>query len=125
MNEFTEMVFIYLLVLHWLGDFCLESTWVHYNKTKDSEALMWHCIGYFTTLFIGLLICRKFNFFNILIFCGFNFILHYIMDAMTSAVNKITLPLNYTRVFFVWFGFDQLFHVFFLFFLAKLLTWKI
>lgn len=124
------MIPVSLLLVHFVGDFLLQSNWMAINKSKKLEALTIHCLIYAACFF----------------YWGWQFALltfwlHFITDFFTSRLTtklwfieleKPTSELRYSLYddefiakvgttrhwFFVAIGFDQLLHA-----LSLGLTW--
>jgi uncharacterized protein (DUF2062 family) len=90
---------IYLLTLHFIGDFILQSNYVASNKSKDNLVLLQHVIIYGLPL---LLISFK--------FAVINLILHFLVDYVTSRITATLWQQRRIHYFFVTIGFDQLLH---------------
>jgi hypothetical protein len=90
---------IYLLTLHFIGDFILQSNYMASNKSKSNLALGLHVLVY------GLpLIFISFN------FAVVNVIFHFIVDYITSRITFALWQRRNIHYFFVVIGLDQLIH---------------
>ena len=111
---------LYLLFVHWLADFFLQSDWISQNKSISNRALSLHCLVYFMTFFLctlGLYPNGKAEFgplFSLIV--G---LIHFPVDYYTSRVNKQLWDNKEVHYFFVSIGFDQLIH-----FATILLAWQ-
>ena len=96
----TFAVPIFLLILHFLGDFVLQSDWMAINKSKNWIALGIHCTVYSLVFapFYGLT------------FAGITFATHFITDALTSRLTSKLFQAGERHWFFVAIGGDQLIH---------------
>jgi hypothetical protein len=93
----SEIIFI--LFLHWIGDFILQSDWMAKNKSKSNKALLIHTSVYCLPLFI---FGWKFALINM--------ILHTITDYFSSRVSSKLYAKNEIHWFFVVVGLDQFIH---------------
>lgn len=96
---------IYVLFLHFLGDFICQSDWMALNKSKDWHALGVHVLVYTTVLWLGM-----FKFEQAQGFAFLNGIIHFGVDAVTSRITSRLYKANQTHWFFVVIGFDQFIH---------------
>lgn len=101
---------IYILFLHFVADFCLQTSWMANNKSSNNVALLWHVVVYSFCLFLGILVINTFIVIDISRFVLLNMVLHFITDYATSRFNKILLSKKNYRGFFAMIGFDQLVH---------------
>ena len=81
-------IVLYLLVLHFIGDFVLQSNWMATNKSKDMKALTIHVGVYALTFWVGLLLCG-YNEWQAFGFWAMTFVLHWIVDAVTSRITTM------------------------------------
>lgn len=104
------ILFLYLLVIHWLADFVAQTHWMAINKSKSNKALLYHVSVY--TLIFGLCLSGYAvnNLDHLLLFLSVNFVLHFITDYITSRKNSILWTAGRTHDFFVMVGLDQLIH---------------
>lgn len=115
---------ILLLILHFVGDFLLQTDWMALNKSKRFDALFVHCLVY-AACFLPFYGYR---------FAALTFLLHFVVDFWTSRLTTrlwfisfiprrldLGFPVHrdhplYARVlpsrhwFFVAIGADQLLH---------------
>jgi len=91
-------IIIALLVLHFLGDFPLQNDWMANNKSNSILPLVFHCLVY-AALFLPFGIC----------FFAITFLIHFVLDFITSRVNKKLYSLD-KHLFFVNLGLDQMIH---------------
>lgn len=112
---FTLLIFSLSLVLHFIGDFLLQSDWMALNKSKYNEALTAHVLVY-SLMFL------PFG----LHFWAITFALHWLTDWCTSRITSklwFVVPAgdegagwftydtgNKRHWFFVMIGLDQLIH---------------
>lgn len=93
-------ILMYIIWMHFIGDFVLQSTKVATNKYKDSKVLMKHCILYaFPFVFIGV---------KYALIAGF---LHFPIDYVTSKLTHKLYDNNEYHWFFVVIGLDQAIHM--------------
>lgn len=102
--------FIYVLFLHWVGDFTLQTRWMADNKSKDWEALVLHVFVYACTIWFGvfMMMCWPVE-----VACRFalvNFIIHLGVDAFTSRCTKVAIAEKNMHLFFAIIGADQFVH---------------
>lgn len=103
---------IYLLFLHWLADFVLQSDYIAQNKSKNNKALSFHCVVYYLVFLFGTL-----NFWFAL---GLGLI-HFPVDYITSRLNAKLYKAGKNHEFFVSIGFDQFIHMVTILLLGKVL----
>lgn len=101
---------IYILLLHFIGDFCLQTKWMAESKSKNWEALTAHVFVYCLTLFCGIGVTGMFSINDLCRFAIINFIIHLVIDSITSRCTKIALEHKNMHVFFAIVGFDQFLH---------------
>jgi len=77
-------LFIYILALHYLGDFILQPYSMSIKKSESPLMMFYHVWIYSLTLYVGLLFFVDVEY--ALKFAGLNFIFHYIVDYLTSRV---------------------------------------
>lgn len=114
--------FIALLLLHWIGDFVCQSSWMAKNKSHNSFALTVHVSVYCLVFYAGLSLCYLLGRVTgqIFWFVVANFILHYFIDSITSKLTSHYWQKKDMYHFFVVLGFDQMMHNFCLLFTLKL-----
>lgn len=102
---------IYILFLHFVGDFVCQTNEQAKNKSKDNWALTEHVVNYYIVFILGLLFSNN-PFLGV--FLIINTVSHFIIDYFTSRLNTKLLVAarkndNYHN-FFVSIGFDQFLH---------------
>lgn len=106
--------FLYLLVLHYIGDFVLQSYSMSVNKSKSNKALGTHVGIYTVVLFIGsppLAIGLMIPNGQLVIFWVLgNGLAHFATDYVTSRINARLWAAKRVHGFFVSIGADQLIH---------------
>jgi hypothetical protein len=109
-------IIFYILIIHWIGDFMLQT-----DKQAKGKSSSWHCLlthtatySYFIGFFITLVLPSNWLFGKYIIiallFGLITFVLHTITDYFTSRLNKKLLQKNDTHNFFVSVGGDQILH---------------
>lgn len=93
---------IVYLILHFVGDFILQSRYVGINKSKYVPILAWHCLVY-VSVFIP--------------FAGFTdqivylYLSHFITDYVTSRLSAYYYNKDSMYMFWNIIGCDQLLHI--------------
>lgn len=92
--------FIWLVWLHFLGDFILQSDWMALGKSKSSKVLVIHVLVY-SACFLpyGLK------------FCIATFALHFVTDFISSRATSWLWKQEKRHWFFVVIGLDQALHL--------------
>ncbi len=115
MINFTELIII--LVIHFLGDFVLQTHWQATNKSKDNVALTQHVTTYAICWLAPMAVLFWFGPFNTLggvilslIFSAITFSAHWVTDYFTSRLNSKLWAKGDVHNFFVSVGFDQVLH---------------
>jgi len=116
---------LWLLSIHFVGDFLCQSNWMATNKSKSWLALTAHVSAY--TAAFGLLLIRRPDSPSLLQFLALTFALHFLTDAITSRItarlwfiqtwpninpSSIHFDARKRHWFFVAIGADQLIHAF-------------
>ena len=81
----------WLLFLHWVGDYVLQSNDLALRKADDAIALIHHVVIVALALFVGVLPLGVMGLvgWNLLVqFVGVNYVAHLVTDYLTSKVNK-------------------------------------
>ena len=115
-------IIIGILFFHWLADFVFQGDEMAKNKSKNIKWLLYHILIYYLimlvfTLFIMVNYYGIFSFIWVLI----NTFLHFIIDYITSKINKYLWNNKMIHEFFVSIGFDQFLHITFLLFIYYIL----
>jgi len=109
----------FIIIVHWIGDFVLQSEQEAMNKSHNIFWLLRHTFRYTIFWEIALLVLIVINFhhpFFVYIpwsftkFLAITFICHTITDYYTSKLNKKLWEQKRVHDFFVMVGFDQLLH---------------
>lgn len=116
--------FLWLLVVHFVADFMLQSDWMAQNKSKNWSALSIHILVYTMVLQVACipLLWASFPFDKLRYYALINGVLHFATDAITSRINKRLWEAKEVHWFFVGVGADQLIHQFTL---ALTLMWLV
>lgn len=111
-----------ILIIHWIGDFILQTDWEAKNKSINNKALTDHVCTYtFFWFFVGfwyiIIKIANDNFFTgtraiiaLLVFTFVTFASHWITDYFTSRLNTKLWKKGDVHNFFVSIGFDQILH---------------
>lgn len=105
----TERLFLFILIIHFLADFGLQTHEQANKKSSDWLILFYH-VGVYSLVW---LIASWFwfgEFFHALLFSLITFCIHYITDAITSRISKPFFEKNDYHNGFVVIGFDQILH---------------
>jgi len=94
-------IILLILVIHFIGDFVLQSHWMALNKSKNDNALVAHVAVYGLFLFAMTL--------NPM-WAMANTSLHWVVDYITSRINAKLWAEGKVHYFFVGVGADQLIH---------------
>lgn len=101
-------VVVWILLVHYVGDFLLQTQKQAENKSKSNEWLTYHVISYTAMLLIGGMIMEvSLNMFYWVMINGF---LHWCTDWATSRATAELWKLQKIRPFFWVIGLDQLVH---------------
>lgn len=107
-----------VIFIHFIADFFLQNDWMAQGKSQKFFPLFCHVIVYSITLYFGLRILSELkmidNYF-ILIYSLVNGWLHFLVDYVTSRINRELWKEKKVHWFFVSVGFDQFLHYFILF----------
>ena len=108
MKYFTILIF--LIWIHFMSDFILQSDSMAKNKSSKLLWLSFHCLIYSIPFFI---FCFSFytTFRSAFIFTFIIGISHFLIDLVTSKVNEKLYKNNKRYWLFVDIGFDQALHL--------------
>jgi hypothetical protein len=107
------ILILYVLTLHYIGDFLLQNRWMAENKCKSLYALGSHVGTYTFTLGVGVAVLAAFKLVIIpmlLFYVLLNGVLHFVADFYTSRMTKKYANDGKWYGFFAVLGIDQLFH---------------
>lgn len=99
-------VVLFILFIHWLADFVLQTDHQATTKSKNVKALLSHTLIY-SLCWVSL---WPFLGWSTPVFIGITFFAHTSTDFFTSRINAKFLLEKKEREFFISFGFDQLLH---------------
>lgn len=103
----TEFIFIYILLIHFLADFGLQTHEQALNKSTSFKWLFYHVGVYSLIWFIAMLFMFGSGAF---VFAAITFVMHFCTDAITSRLVKKFFDKKDFHNGFVVIGFDQLLH---------------
>ena len=112
-NDYSVWIYLLILFLHWVFDFCFQSNEQAQNKSESLDALTSHVLIY--TFFLSIVFGP--------IYGAVNGILHFVTDYNTSKWTKKLSDKKDWHNFFVVVGFDQLLHFIALFLTIPLIWW--
>lgn len=92
---------LWVLFVHLIADFFLQTNWMAQNKSKRFDALYLHIVVYWTTLV--LLTLSPF-------YALVNAAIHLVVDFITSRINSKLYTLDDKHWFFCGIGVDQFIH---------------
>ena len=114
-----DIMIIYGLLIHYLGDFALQTHWQATNKSTNVEALSKHVGVYSLVWFIALI--PILGVIGSLFFTIITFMAHWLTDYATSPfTGKAFREQDYHNAFAI-IGFDQILHYIQLYYTFKLL----
>lgn len=117
----TDQLFLFILVIHFLADFGLQT---HDQATKKSESSKWlfYHVGVYSLIwfFASLIYFNSFG--QALGFAAITFVAHFITDYSTSRIGKPFWKSGDLHNGFVVIGFDQVLHYIQLYYTFKLLS---
>jgi hypothetical protein len=100
---------IWILFLHWVFDFILQSDKMAINKSKSWYWLLTHTIGYSFVAF-PIAIPLGIPIVSAALFYWYLLITHTLIDGVTSRITSYLWKKEERHWFFVIVGFDQLLH---------------
>lgn len=108
-------ILLTILVVHWVADFVLQTSWQAENKSKQWDALLQHTMIYSIVWFIPALpmfasVTLENPMPPALAFVFITFLFHTATDYYTSRVNAMLWEKKKVHNFFVSVGADQLLH---------------
>lgn len=115
----TEQLFIFMLLIHWLADFALQTHKQATLKSSDNKYLTYH-VGTYSLVWL-LANTTIMSFSDSLAFASITAVAHFITDYFTSRINKSLFDKKDFHNGFVSIGFDQILHYLQLYFTYKLI----
>ena len=97
------------IIIHWIGDFVLQSHWMATNKNSNNWALSAHVTIYTLTLWFFLTILSRYAQYAALV-ALLNGLAHWVTDYYTSRWSSKLWKQNDIHNFFVVIGLDQMIH---------------
>lgn len=113
-----------ILIIHFVADFVLQTSWMSENKYKDSDALISHICVYTITWFLGCFLLINwvpFTAMQLTVFLLITAVSHFLTDYFTSKVVHRLFAKKDFHNGFVMIGFDQILHYVQLFLCIKFL----
>lgn len=121
-------LFLYIQLLHFLGDFVLQSDWMAQNKSTSNIPLLCHVGTYGAVMFAGLSLIPFIHSqplgtasLWIALYALANAAMHFGVDFITSRINSKLWKEKKVHWFFVSVGFDQFLHYVALFYTLGIL----
>lgn len=109
---FYLYLMLWLLTVHFVADFVLQSNWMAQGKSKSNKPLVAHVCVYTATLAVGSVpmaaLSGHVGLYAIWVFG--NGALHFATDFVTSRINSRLWEAKRVHGFFVGVGADQLIH---------------
>jgi len=118
----SELLIIYILLVHYLGDFPLQTQEQALEKSTNDKMLFYHTGTYSLIWWIAASILFN-NIFFAFVFALITFSAHSVTDAITSRIGKIFWDKKDTHNGFVVVGFDQILHYLQLYYTYKLIIY--
>lgn len=112
MFQISIITVIFILFIHWVADFVLQSNDMATKKSTKNSWLLAHT-GCYSLVWLG--ICHILISMNVLnpwfyLFAPITFVFHTIQDYITSRISSKLYKQNKIHDFFVCIGFDQFLH---------------
>jgi hypothetical protein len=105
----TDTLFIYILLIHFLADFALQTHEQASKKSSDNLFLLYHVSTYTLVWIFACIPIFGFSL-KIITFCEFTFLFHFLTDFITSRIGKSFWEKEDYHNGFVVVGFDQILH---------------
>jgi len=105
---------LYLMFIHWVGDFLFQTPWMGENKSKNFKALVTHTTVYTLIMMFGSVYWLEFSISDIFMFGLITFACHTITDFFSS---KLTSKQFSNKIYngfsggFTIIGMDQYLHL--------------
>ena len=120
MELFNISTILFIMLIHFLADFGLQTHEQSQKKSTDNKFLSYHVGVYSLIWFLALCGYPGLEFKGIMEFTLITFISHFVTDWITSRIGKPFWKNGDFHNGFVVVGFDQLLH-----YTQLLLTWKL
>jgi putative Mn2+ efflux pump MntP len=111
---------LFIIVIHFLADFALQTNEQANKKSTDLNYLAYHCLTY-TLIWLLVGISLGFSLGQVWFFCVITFLAHFITDYATSRIGKPFWDKQDYHNGFVVIGIDQVLHYFQLFYTYELI----
>ena len=105
----TEQLFLFILLIHFLADFGLQTHDQATQKSSNWLMLFYH-VGVYSLIWLMASWFWFDELYLALLFAGITFALHYVTDAVTSRISKPFFDKGDFHNGFVVVGFDQILH---------------
>jgi hypothetical protein len=112
-------VFIFILLIHFLADFGLQTHQQATLKSSEEKFLFYH-VGVYSLIWLVAILAYGFKLYSAFTFSFITFVFHYMTDWITSRVGKPFWKNDDFHNGFVVVGFDQLLH-----YIQLIYTWKL
>lgn len=109
----------YILFVHWVSDFCLQSRWMAEGKSSKWIPLVFHVAVY--GFFLIILLLPFYEYKSILTFGIINTLAHLLVDSITAPISARFYKNGQIHPFFCIIGLDQFLHTSCLIFTSGLL----
>ncbi len=117
----VDQLFVFILLIHFLGDFVLQTDWQAKNKSSSLNALNRHVLSYSTVWGLAAFVYFG-NIGTALSFMFITYVAHFATDYVTSRQVKKYFAAEDHHTGFIVIGFDQALHYLQLWFTFKLCT---
>ena len=116
----NERIFILMLIIHFLADFCLQTNEQAVMKGISNKFLFYH-VGAYSLMWLIASYAIFLNIYAAVIFSIVTFICHFITDYFTSRIGKPFWEKKDFHNGFVVVGFDQILHYLQMFYTFKII----
>lgn len=119
-----DFLFLYILIIHYLGDFALQTHNQAVNKSISNKFLTLHVIVYSLVWWVAMITVHQITQWGLIrctTFAIITFIMHWITDYCTSRISKPFFAKGDYHNGFAMVGADQIFHYIQLYFTYKML----
>jgi hypothetical protein len=117
----TEKLFIFILLIHFLADFALQTDEQAKGKSTYVKWLLYH-VGVYSIIWLMASWFYFGDFGRAILFSSITFVAHYITDYITSRIGKPFWDKGDYHNGFVVVGFDQILHYLQLYYTFKLIS---